>query len=144
MNWIITMGWLVTQSQTFWSAKSNGPLRSTAACKASGCNEIPAELYKSLKKDAIKVLHSLWQQIWKTQQWPQYWKSSILIPISKKGSTNHQTITLISHASKHACQASAVYEPRTSRCPSLEKGLEKEEELNCKHSPDYRKSKGIS
>ena len=94
------MGWLVTQSQTFWSAKSHGPLRSTAACKASGCNEIPAELYKSLKKDAIKVLHSLWQQIWKTQQWPQYWKSSILIPISKKGSTNHQTITLISHASK--------------------------------------------
>ena len=100
MNRITIMVWLVTQSQTFWSAKSNGPLRSTAACKASGCNEIPAELYKSLKKDAIKVLHSLWQQIWKTQQWPQYWKSSILIPISKKGSTNHQTITLISHASK--------------------------------------------
>ena len=98
------MGWLVTQSQTFWSAKSNGPLRSTAACKASGCNESPAELYKSLKKDAIKVLHSLWQQIWKTQQWPQDWKRSILIPIPKKGSTkecaNHQTIALISQASK--------------------------------------------
>ena len=45
-------------------------------------------------------MHPICQQIWKTQQWPQYWKSSILIPISKKGSTNHQTITLISHASK--------------------------------------------
>ena len=104
MNWIITMGWLVTQSQTFWSAKSNGPLRSTAACKASGCNEIPAELFKSLKEDAIKGLHSLCQQIWKTQQWPQYWKRSVLIPIPKKGSTrecaDHWTVALISHASK--------------------------------------------
>ena len=45
--------------------------RSTAVNKASGCNEIPAELFKSLKEDAIKVLHSLCQQIWKTQQWPQ-------------------------------------------------------------------------
>ena len=79
-------------------------LRSTGVNKASGCNEIPAELFKSLKDDAIKVLHSLCQQIWKTQQWPQDWKRSILIPIPKKGSTkecaNHQTIALISHASK--------------------------------------------
>ena len=62
-------------------------LRSTAVHKASRCNEIPAELVKSLKDDAIKVLHSLCQQIWKTQQWPQDWKRSILIPIPKKGST---------------------------------------------------------
>ena len=55
MNQISRMVWSVTQSQTFWSAKSNGPLRSTAACKASGCNEIPAELFKSLEDDAIKV-----------------------------------------------------------------------------------------
>ena len=79
-------------------------LRSTAVNKASGCNEIPAELFKSLKDDAIKVLHSLCQQIWKTQQWPQDWKRSILIPIPKKGSTkecaSHRTIALISHASK--------------------------------------------
>ena len=77
---------------------------STAITKASGCNEIPAELFKSPKEDAIKVLHSLCQQIWKTQQWPQDWKRSILIPIPKKGSTkecaNHQTVALISHASK--------------------------------------------
>ena len=70
-------------------------LRSIAVNKASGCDKIPAELFKSLKDDAIKVLHSLCQQIWKTQQWPQDWKRSILIPIPKKGSSkecaNHQT-----------------------------------------------------
>ena len=77
---------------------------STAITKASGCNEIPAELLRSLKKDAIKVLYSLCQQIWKTQQWPQDWQRSILIPIPKKGSTkecaNHWTVALISHTSK--------------------------------------------
>ena len=79
-------------------------LGSTAVNKASGCDQIPVELFKTLKDDAIKVLHSICQQIWKTQQWPKDWKRSILIPIPKKGSTeecaNYQTITLISHASK--------------------------------------------
>ena len=79
-------------------------LRSTAVNKASGCNEIPAELFKSLKEDAIKVLHSLCQQIWKIQEWSQDWKRSILIPIAKKGSikecANHWTIALISHDNK--------------------------------------------
>ena len=79
-------------------------MRHAAVNKASGCDEIPAGLFKSLKDDAIKVLHSLCQQIWKTQQWPQDWKMSILIPIPKKGSTkecaNHWTVALISHASK--------------------------------------------
>ena len=58
-------------------------LRSTAVNKASGCDEIPAELFKSLMEDATKVLHSLYQQVWKTQQWLQDWKRSILIPIPK-------------------------------------------------------------
>ena len=79
-------------------------LGSTAASKASGGDGIPAELFKILKEDAIKVLHSIFQQIWKTQQWPQDWKRLILIPNSKKGSTkecsNHWTIALISHANK--------------------------------------------
>ena len=79
-------------------------LRSTAVNNASGCNEIPAELFKSLKEDATEVLHSLYQQVWKTQQWLQDWKRSILIPIPKMGSTkicaNHRAIALISHASK--------------------------------------------
>ena len=79
-------------------------LRITAVNKASGCEEIPAGLFKSLKEDVIKVLHSLCQQIWKTWQWPQDWKRSVLISIPKKGSikecANNQKIALISHASK--------------------------------------------
>ena len=77
---------------------------STAVNKASGGDRIPVELFNFLKDDAIKVLHSICQQIWKTQWWAQDWKRSILIQIPKKGSTkecsNHQTIALISHASK--------------------------------------------
>ena len=72
--------------------------------KASGGDEIPAELFQILKNDAFKVLHSICQQIWKTQQWPQDWKSSVFIPFPKKGNakecSNYHTITLISHAKK--------------------------------------------
>ena len=79
-------------------------LGSTAVNKASGCDGIPVELFKTLKDDAIKVLHSICQQIWKTQQRSQDWKRSVLNPISKRASTkecaNHWTIALISHASK--------------------------------------------
>ena len=83
---------------------SQWALRSTAVSKASGCNEIPAELFTFLVDYAIKVLHSLCQEIWKTQQWPQDWKRSILIPFPKKGSikecANCRAIVLISCASK--------------------------------------------
>ena len=72
--------------------------------KASGSDGIPVELVQTLKEDAVKVLHSIWQHIWKTQQWPQDWKRSVFIPIPKKGNakecSNNQTIALISHASK--------------------------------------------
>ena len=72
--------------------------------KASGGDRIPAELFQILKDDAMKVLHSICQQIWKTQQWPQYWKRSVFIPIPKKGNakecSNYHTIVLISHVSK--------------------------------------------
>ena len=72
--------------------------------KASGSDGIPAELFQALKDDAMKVLHSTCQQIWKTQQWPQDWERSVFIPISKKGNakecSNYHTIALISHASK--------------------------------------------
>ena len=65
---------------------------------------MPVELFQILKDDAVKVLHSICQQIWKTQQWPQDWKRSVFIPISKKGNakecSNYHTIVLISHASK--------------------------------------------
>ena len=72
--------------------------------KASGCDEIPVELFQIMKDDAMKVLHSICQKIWKTQQWPQDWKRSVFIPIPKKGNakecSNYLTIALISHASK--------------------------------------------
>ena len=79
-------------------------LGSITTNKASGGDGIPVKLFQILKDDAVKVLHSIWQQIWKTQQWPQDWKSSVFIPISKKGNakecSNYHTIALISHASK--------------------------------------------
>ena len=72
--------------------------------KASGCDGIPVELFQILKDDAVEVLHSICQQIWKTEQWPQDWNRSIFIPFPKKGNpkecSNYRTITLISHASK--------------------------------------------
>ena len=72
--------------------------------KASRGNAIPVEPFQILKDDAVKVLHSICQQIWKTHQWPRDWKMSVFIPIPKKGKTkecsNYRTIALISHASK--------------------------------------------
>ena len=72
--------------------------------KASGGDGIPVELFQILRDNAVKVLHSICQQIWKTQQWQQDWKGSVFIPIPKKGSakecSNYCTIALISHASK--------------------------------------------
>ena len=79
-------------------------LGSITTNKASGGDGIPVELFQILKDDAVKVLHSICQQIWKTQQWPQDWKRSVFIPIPKKGNakecSNDCTIALISHASK--------------------------------------------
>ena len=72
--------------------------------KASGGDGIPVELFQILKDDAVKVLHSICQQIWKTQQWPQDWKRSVFSPIPKKGNTkkflNYQRVVLISRVSK--------------------------------------------
>ena len=71
---------------------------------ASGGDGIPVQLFQILKDDAVKVLHSICQQIWKIQQWPQDWKRSVFIPIPKKGNTkecsNYRMIALISHTSK--------------------------------------------
>ena len=79
-------------------------LGSITTNKASGGDGIPAELFQILKDDSVNVLHSICQQIWKTRQWPQDWKSSVFIPIPKKGNakecSNYHTIALISHASK--------------------------------------------
>ena len=80
------------------------PLGSITMNKASGGDGIPVELFQTLKYDAIEVLYSICQQIWKTQQWPQDWKRSVFIPITKKGNakecSNYCTIALTSHTSK--------------------------------------------
>ena len=72
--------------------------------KATRGDGIPAELFQILKDDAVKELHSICQQIWKAQQWPQDWKRSVFIPVPKKGSakecSSYHTIVLISHANK--------------------------------------------
>ena len=95
--------------------------------KANGGNGIPVEPFQILKDDAVKVLHSICQQIWKTQQWPQDWKRSAFIPIPKKDNakecSNYSTIALISHTSKNNAQkspspASIGRELKSSRCLS--------------------------
>ena len=93
---------------------------------ASGGDGIPVELFQILKDDAVQVLHSIYQQIWKTQQWPQDWKRSVFMPIPKKGNakecSNYHTIALISHASKvmlKILQARLqVHGPSSFRCSS--------------------------
>ena len=84
--------------------EGNLALGSITMNKATGHDGIPGELFQILKDDAVKVLHSICQQIWKAQQWPQDWKRSVFISIPKKGNdkecSNYHTIALISHASK--------------------------------------------
>ena len=88
----------ILESEVKWA------LESITMSKASGGDGIPVELFQILKDDAVKVLHSICQQIWKTQQWPQDWKRSVFIPVPKKGNakecSNYLTIALISHDSK--------------------------------------------
>ena len=88
----------ILESEVKWA------LENITTNKTSGCDGIPVELFQILKDDAVKVLHSICQLIWKTQQWPQDWKRSLFIPIPKKGNakecSNYHTIALISHASK--------------------------------------------
>ena len=90
--------------------------------KDSGGDEIPAELFQILKDDAVKVLHAICQQIWKTQQWPQDWKRSIFIAIPKKGNakecSNYHTFVLISYASKVMLKILQARLQHTSRSSS--------------------------
>ena len=88
----------ILESEVKWA------LGSIITNKASGGDGIPVVLFQILEDDTVKVLHSICQHIWKTQQWPQDWKRSVFIPIPKKGNakecSNYHTIALISHASK--------------------------------------------
>ena len=108
---IIHLGPDILECEVKWA------LESITMNKASGSNGIPVELFQILKDAAVKVLHPICQQIWKTQQWPQEWKRSLSIPIPKKGNakecSNYCTIALISHATNaqnSPSQASAIRE----------------------------------
>ena len=125
-------------------------LESIAMNKASGGDGIPVALFQILKDDAVKVLHSICQQIWKTQQWPQDWKRSVFIPIPNKGNakecSNYCTIALISHASKVMLKIlQAIFQPYVNReLPAAQAGFRKDrgtrEEPNCQHPLDHGKS----
>ena len=119
--------------------------------KASGGDGIPVELFQILKDDAVKVLQSICQQVWKTQQWPQDWKRSVFIPIPKKGNakacSNYHIIALISHASKVMLKSLQVrlQQDFNHELPDVQADLEKErnQRSNCQHLLDHQKSKRV-
>ena len=119
--------------------------------KASGGDRIPAELFKILKDDAMKVLHLICQRIWKTQQWPQDWKISVFIPTPKKGDakecSNYHTTALISHASKIMLKIlqARLQQYMHQELPYVQAGFRRQrnQRSNCQHLLDHQKSKRI-
>ena len=110
-------------------------LGSIITYQTAGCDGILAELFKILKNDAVKVLHSTCQQIWKTQQWTQDWKRSVFIPIPKKGNakecSNYHKIALISHARKvmlKILQARLQQYVNHEQLPDVQAGFRKDRE----------------
>ena len=126
-------------------------LGSITTHKASGGDGIPVELFQILKYDAVKVLHSICQQIWETQQWPQDWKRSVFIPIPKKGNakecSNYRTIAVISHASKVMLKIlqARLQQYVNHELPDVQAGFRKcrGTRSNCQHLLDHRKSKRV-
>ena len=116
--------------------------------KASGGDGSPVELFQILKDDALKVLHSICQQIWKTQQWPQDWKRLVFIPVLKKGyakeCSNYCTVALISHVSKVMLKILQARLQQYMDCelPDVQAGFRKAEEPEIK--PEIRTSAGSS
>ena len=110
------------------------PLGSITINKASGGDGTPAELFKILNDNAIKVLHAVCQQIWETQQWPQDWERSVFISMPKKGSakesSNYHTISLISHANKVMPKILQVrlQQYMNQELPDVQAGFRKEEQ----------------
>ena len=126
-------------------------LGSVSMNKASGGDGIPVELFQVLKDDAVKVLHSICQQIWKTQQWPQDWKRSVFIPVPKKGDakecSNYHTVVLISHTRKVMPQIlqAGFSNMWIVNFLMFKLVLEKAEkpEIKCQHLLDHGKSKRV-
>ena len=120
-------------------------LESIITNKASEGDRTPVELFQILKDDAVKVLHSICQQVWKTQQWPQVWKRSVFIPIPKKGNakecSNYCTIALISHASKVMLKIlqARLQQYVNRELPDVQAGFRKGRgtNSNCQHPLDH-------
>ena len=121
--------------------------------KASGGDGIPVELFQILKDHSVKVLHSICQQIWKTQHWPQDWKWSVFILIPKKGNakncSNYRTIAVISHASKIMLKIlqARLQQYVNRELPDVQagfrKGRETNQRSNCQHLLDHGESKRV-
>ena len=127
-------------------------LESITMNKTSGGEGIPVELFQILKDDAVKVLHSICEQIWKTQQQPQDWKRSIFIAIPKKGNatecSNYHTIALISYASKVMLKILQARLQQYVNCelPDVQAGFRKgrgNQRSNCQYPLDHQKSKKV-
>ena len=127
-------------------------LGSITTNKASGGDGIPVELFQILKDDAVKVLYSICQQIWKTPQWPQNWKRSGFIPTPKKGSakecSNYHTIALTSPSKVMLKILQARLQQYVNReLPDIKAGFRKgrgtSQRSNCQHPLDHRKSKRV-
>ena len=124
-------------------------LGSITTNKASGGDGIPVELFQIRKDDAVKVLHSICQQIWKTQQWSQDWKRTVFIPIPKKGNakecSNYHTIALMSHVSKVILKILQVMLEQyvNHEIPDVQDGFRRQrnQRSNCQHLLDHGKSK---
>ena len=126
-------------------------LESITTNKASGDDGIPVELFQIVKDDAVKVLHSICQQIWRNQQWPQDWKRSVFIPVSKKDNakecSNYRTTAFISQASKVMLKILQARLQQYMNCelPDVQAGLERQrnQRSNCQHLLDHGKSKRV-
>ena len=139
---------MITQLEPdFLECEVKWALESITTNKASGGHGIPVELFQILKDDAMKVLHSICQQIWKTQQWPQDWKKSVFIPIPKKSNakewSNYHTIALISHTSKVMLKIlqARLQQHMNHEFPDAQLDLEKAEEPENKLQTSVRSSK---
>ena len=126
-------------------------LESITMNKASGSDGIPVERFQILKDDDVKVLHSICQQFWKTQQWPQDWKRSVFIPIPKEGNakecSNYHTIALISHASKVMLKIlqARLQQYVNREIPDVQAGFsrQRKQRPNCQYLLDHGKSKRV-
>ena len=141
MTQIITIEPGILECEVKWA------LGSITMNKASGGDGIPVELFQILNDDAVKVLHSICQQIWKTQQWPQDWKRSVFIPIPKKGNakecSNYCTIELILHGSKVMLKIlqARLQQYVNHKLPDVQAGFRKDRQTNqrsnCQHLLDH-------